>query len=109
MNLTTSLQKIKGVGEKTAEQFAAAHLHTVEDLITFLPRKYEDFSHVTSIADIQPGKVTVKARCEKIETRPVRRGMKVTTATLADDTGKIQAVWFNQPYRATQLKGGDEY
>jgi len=109
MNLTTSLQKTKGVGEKTAEQFAAAHLHTVEDLITFLPRKYEDFSHVTSIADIQPGKVTVKARCEKIETRPVRRGMKVTTATLADDTGKIQAVWFNQPYRATQLKGSDEY
>lgn len=109
MNLTTSLQKIKGVGEKTAEQFAAAHLYTVEDLITFLPRKYEDFSHVTSIADIQPGKVTVKARCEKIETRPVRRGMRVTTATLADDTGKIQAVWFNQPYRATQLKGGDEY
>ena len=35
--------------------------------------------------------------------------MKVTTATLADDTGKIQAVWFNQPYRAAQLKGGGEF
>jgi len=109
MNLSTSLERIKGVGEKTAEQFAAAGLQTVSDLITFLPRKYEDFSHVTSIADIQPGKVTVKARCEKIETRPVRRGMKVTTATLVDDTGKIQAVWFNQPYRAAQLKGDAEH
>lgn len=109
MNLSTSLEKVKGVGEKTAAQLAAAGLHTVEDLITFLPRTYEDYSNVTRIADIAPGKVTVKARCEKVTTRPVRRGMKVTTATLADDSGKIQAVWFNQPYRAAQLAGGAEY
>jgi len=97
------------VGEKTAAQLAAAHLHTVGDLITFLPRAYEDYSHVTRIADITPGKVTVKARCEKVQTRPVRRAMKVTTATLVDDSGKIQAVWFNQPYRAAQLASGAEY
>lgn len=109
MNLSTSLTKVKGVGEKTGAQLAAAGLHTVGDLITFLPRAYEDYSHVTRIADIAPGKVTVKARCEKIETRPVRRGMKVTTATLVDDSGKIQAVWFNQPYRTAQLAGGDEF
>lgn len=109
MNLSTSLEKVKGVGAKTAEQLAAAGLHSVGDLITFLPRAYEDYSHVTRIADIAPGKVTVKARCEKVETRPVRRGMKVTTATLADETGKIQAVWFNQPYRAAQLAGGAEF
>ncbi len=109
MNLSTSLEKVKGVGDKTGAQLAAAGLHTVEDLITFLPRTYEDYSHVTRISDIAPGKVTVKARCEKVETRPVRRGMKVTTATLADDSGKIQAVWFNQPYRAAQLAGGAEF
>lgn len=109
MNLSTSLEKVKGVGEKTAEQLSAAGLHSVGDLITFLPRAYEDYSHVTHIADIAPGKVTVKARCEKVETRPVRRGMKVTTATLADNTGKIQAVWFNQPYRAAQLASGAEF
>lgn len=109
MNLTTSLEKVKGVGEKTAQAFRAAQLYTVGDLLTFLPRKYEDYSTVTRIADISPGKVTIKARCEKIETRPVRRGMKVTTATLADDSGKVQAVWFNQPYRATQLKSGGEH
>lgn len=109
MNLTTSLEKVKGVGEKTAAQFAAAHLHSVGDLISYLPRAYEDYSHVTRIADIAPGKITVKARSEKVQTRPVRRGMKVTTATLVDDTGKIQAVWFNQPYRAAQLADGAEY
>ncbi|RYF29585.1 MAG: ATP-dependent DNA helicase RecG [Chloroflexi bacterium] len=109
MLFTTSLQKIKGVGPKTVEMFSAANLHTTEDLITFLPRTHEDFTDIVSIADITPGKKTIKARCEKIATRPVRRGLRITTATLADETGKLQAVWFNQPYRATQLAGDEEF
>jgi len=109
MNLHTPLEKIKGVGPKTAGDFALAGLRTVNDLIEFLPRTHEDFSEVVSIADIHPGKMTIKARCEKITTRPVRRGLRITTATLADDTGKLNAVWFNQPYRATQLAGNDEF
>lgn len=109
MNTTTVLQKIKGVGEKTSEQFALAGIETVGDLIDFLPRAHEDFSQVTKIIDITPGKVTIKARCEKIATRPVRRGLRITTATLVDETGKLQAVWFNQPYRETQLKTGKEF
>ncbi len=104
MNLTTPLSRIKGVGEKTSEQFEAAGLSTVGDLIEFLPRKHEDFSDISQIASIKPGKSTIKARCESVTTRMVRRGMKVTTATLVDSTGKLKAVWFNQAYRATQLK-----
>ena len=109
MNVGAPLDQVKGVGEKTGAQFEAAGIHTVNDLITFLPRAYEDFSHVTSIADVRPGKQTIKARCEKIATRPVRRGLRITTATLADESGKLQAVWFNQPYRETQLKTGEEF
>lgn len=109
MNLTTPISKVKGVGEKTNQQFKQAGINTVGDLINFLPRSYEDFSNVVSIADIKPGKVTIKARCEKISTRLVRRGLRITTATLADDTGKLMAVWFNQPYRETQLKSDEEF
>jgi len=104
MNLVSSLEKIKGVGIKTGEQFKLAGIKTVSDLINFLPRIHEDFSHITMISNVAPGKVTIKARCEKISTRPVRRGLRITTATLADSSGKLQAVWFNQPYRETQLK-----
>lgn len=109
MNINAPLEQVKGVGEKTGVEFKAAGLYTVNDLINFLPRAYEDFSHITSIADIRPGKLTVKARCESITTRPVRRGLRITTATLADETGKLQAVWFNQPYREKQLKTGEEF
>ncbi|MEI7918339.1 MAG: ATP-dependent DNA helicase RecG [Candidatus Saccharibacteria bacterium] len=109
MNLVSPLDKVKGIGAKTGEQFDLAGIHTVGDLIEFLPRNYEDFSHVTTIASIKPGKATIKAHCEKIATRPVRRGLRITTATLTDDTGKLQAVWFNQPYRETQLKSGEDF
>ena len=107
--MLTKLTEIKGVGEKTGELLASAGLETVEKLINFLPRKHEDFSEVVEIADLVPGKVTIRAHCEKISTRIVRRGLRITTAALEDDSGKVQAVWFNQPYRETQLKNGADF
>lgn len=109
MDLDSKLDKIKGVGVKVAQQFTAAGIETVEDIINFLPRNYEDYSVVTPILGIKPGRTTIKARCEKITTRPVRRGLRITTATLTDSSGKLQAVWFNQPYREAQLKTGKEF
>lgn len=109
MNIDAPLESVKGVGAKTAEQFRLAGLETVNDLVLFLPRKYEDFSDVVTISDIRPGKQTIKARCEKVETKRVRRGVQITTATLYDATGKLQSVWFNQPYRVKQLSAGDEF
>lgn len=109
MELSTPLEAIKGVGVKTAEQFASSGLHTIFDLITFFPRGYEDYSTIVEIGKISPGKRTIKARCESVSTKRVRRGMTVTTAVLADASGRLQAVWFNQPYRAAQLKANDEF
>ena len=110
MNLHASLQNVKGVGPKTAEALVAAGLKTVGDMIEFIPRTYEDYENAENIADIRPGKVVIRARAENINTRYARRNMRITTATLVDNNGdKIQAVWFNQPYRKAQLEGGGEF
>ena len=109
MKLTTPLEQIKGVGPKTAQALTVAGLTTVSDALNFLPRAYDDYSTAVNIADLQPGKVTVKARCESVSTRVVRRGLRITTAVLADKSGKVKAVWFNQPYRETQLKSDAEF
>ena len=108
MNLKTPLEQVKGVGPKIAMQLRTAGLETVGDIITFLPRRHDDFTGLAPIADLKPGKVTIRARCESISTRPVRRGLRLTTAVLADDSGKLNAVWFNQPYRTQQLGGSDD-
>lgn len=108
MNLKTPLEQVKGVGSKIAIQLRTAGLETVGDIITFLPRRHDDFTGLAPIADLKPGKVTIRARCESISTRPVRRGLRLTTAVLADDSGKLNAIWFNQPYRTQQLGGSDD-
>lgn len=108
MNLKTPLEQVKGVGPKIAMQLRTAGLETVGDIITFLPRRHDDFTGLAPIADLKPGKVTIRARCESISTRPVRRGLRLTTAVLSDDSGKLNAIWFNQPYRTQQLGGSDD-
>ena len=109
MNLSTPLENIKGVGKKTAELFQAANLLTVEDLIYFLPRKYEDYSEITAIKDIKPGKVTIKAKLEDIRTRRVRRSLHITEAVAVDESGKVAVVWFNQSYRAKQIQQNETF
>lgn len=109
MDLSTSLEFVKGVGPKTFEQLELAGLRTAGDLISFFPRTYEDFSVVTSIASIRPGKVSLSGYFEAIRSKQVRRGMTVTEATLVDSTGKVAVVWFNQSYRQAQLKKSGKF
>ncbi len=86
MDLSTSLENVKGVGEKTALQLEAAGLRTVEDLIFFFPYRYEDFSEITLASNVRPGKITLKATVEDLRTKQVRRGMHIIEATLADSS-----------------------
>lgn len=108
-SLDTSLDQIKGVGDKTYDQLSLAGLRTVRDLIYFYPRTHDDYSTVQKIAGIRPGKVSIQGHFQQVNTRRVRRGMSVTEAVLVDDTSKVPVVWFNQPYRAEQLKEGKEW
>ena len=105
MNLRTNLSELKGVGKKTAQKLQLAGLKTVKDIVNYLPRSYNDYSTISSISNLSPGKVTIKARVESVNTRYIRRNMQITTATLTDDNNnKVRAVWFNQPYRQKMLE-----
>ena len=109
MNLSLPLREMSGVGDKLDESFRRVGLRTVKDLIHYLPRAYDDYTSQSHISDLKPGKVTIVAKVESVETRTVRRGMRITTAVLTDESSKIKAVWFNQPYRASQLKSDERY
>ncbi|MDQ5969839.1 MAG: ATP-dependent helicase RecG [Patescibacteria group bacterium] len=109
MDLISSVEKINGVGPETARKLAVLGVETIYDLLTFWPRRYDDYSEVLPIKDIEPGAVTVKAMIESIKTKRVRRGMHLTEAVIRDESSAIRVVWFNQPYREKYFKAGKEY
>ena len=109
MRLDTPLDEIKGVGPKTYAQLESVGLKTVDDIIHFLPRAYEDYTKVSKIADMVPGNVVVRGIISGVSQRYVRRGLHITQAVLTDDSGKVALTWFNQPYRAKHLATRGEW
>ncbi len=109
MTWDSPVTEIKGVGEEIARKLSGLGVKTISDLIKFYPRRYEDYSHITPIARIKPGSVTIKARIKQTNSRYMRRGLHLTEAAASDDSGSVRLIWFNQPYRATSLSSNNEY
>ena len=108
MDLSSSVRDVKGVGDELAKKLAILSIHSVGELIDYLPRRYEDYSDILAIRDTKPGPVTIRAVIKQVSGRYVRRGMHLTEAR-SDESGSMRLVWFNQPYRANGLKTGAEY
>jgi ATP-dependent DNA helicase RecG len=107
--MTDSLLDVKGVGPAVAEKLHKLGISRIEELIAYIPRRYDDYSHLTSISKIRPGPVSIKATIKQVKGHYVRRGMHITEAVASDDTGSVRLVWFNQPYRENALKPNTEY
>ena len=104
MRFTSPISDIKGVGDQTEAKLRHAGIETVQDLIYFLPRTYEDYSEVSRIDRLEPGKVVLRGKVERVTAKRVRRGLTITEAVLADESGRVPITWFNQPYRVKQIQ-----
>ncbi|HEY6944199.1 MAG TPA: ATP-dependent DNA helicase RecG [Candidatus Acidoferrum sp.] len=63
MSLSTEVRMIKGVGPQRAQLLAERGIYTLEDLLSYLPFRYEDRIHFSKVKDIQPnGTYTIRAR-----------------------------------------------
>lgn len=103
------IRYLKGIGPKRAKSFAAAGIRTVEDLLYYFPRRYEDRTAFTDIAGLKENEVqTIKAEVLNSSGRQSlrRRGFSITEAVVQDDTGRLHCVWFNQPYLKQYLTPG---
>lgn len=109
MTHASSVVELKGVGPAMAVKFAVLGIKTVGDLVTYWPRRYDDYSNVLKMAELKPGPVTVAGTIDTVKGRYVRRGMHITEAEAHDTTGSVRLVWFNQPYRANSVKPGQQY
>lgn len=109
MELSSPITELKGVGDELAKKLAILSVHTLGELIENFPRRYEDYSNLTPVANMRPGVVTLKAKINSAAGRYVRRGMHITEAIASDESGSVRLVWFNQPYRAAGIRAGQDY
>lgn len=109
--LTTRLTQLNGVGDVIGGHLRAIGLLTIEDLLQYYPRRYDDFSALRPINQLRPGLVSVKATVELIKARQSfrRRRMSLTEAIVSDATGTLKLTWFNSPWILDQLDEHKEY
>ena len=108
MKLTDSVQYLKGIGPKKAKLLARLGIVTVHDLLTDVPRAYEDQSVQTPISQLIVGEqATFSGTIANVtEKKAGRRNMMILTALVGDGTGFVQVTWFNQPFLKPRLKTG---
>ena len=105
----TSIRYLKGIGPKRAEAFKKAGIQSLEDMLYYFPRRYEDRTTSVSVSKVQEGQVqTVRAEILAKGARRSfrRRGFSIVEIAVGDVTGKIFCVWFNQPYLNEYFKVG---
>ncbi len=110
ISLQTDVRMLKGVGPQRAELLAQRGIYTLEDLLNYLPFRYEDRIHFSKIKDVQPGGVyTLRAR---VMSGQAVRGMYGRNAIyhllVQDDTGSMPCKFFHGGYLEGRLKPGQE-
>ncbi|HEX5607387.1 MAG TPA: OB-fold nucleic acid binding domain-containing protein, partial [Candidatus Binatia bacterium] len=107
--LGTSIRNLKGIGPKRATQLESFGIQTVLDLLRHLPFRYEDRRRIEKISSARPGmEATFVGRLIGLQKRYVpRRRSQMLLATLQDDSGSIDLVWYRAPgYLADNLANG---
>ena len=100
-----NIRYLKGVGPKRAELLERLGIKTVQDMLYYLPRRYEDRSKFTSIKDVKVGEYQlIKGRVLKTSTYITKGRARIFQMSLGDATGVIYCVWFNQPFLKDTFK-----
>ncbi len=103
------IQSIRGIGEKNVRLFNKLGIQTVYDLLRFFPRRYQDFSQLKTISQLEYGDELslIGTLTNDLFTRASKKGnLKIIEGTLGDGSGTIKLTWFNQPYLTNQLRKG---
>lgn len=108
-SLSTSLNDVKGVGEKTYASFENKGITTVRDLLLSLPLHYLDRSEVGQIKDLSQEKEITFVGEVTSTSNYYRRPRSIQSATVKDETGRVKLMWFNNKYILSQLKKGEKF
>ena len=103
------VSKLTGIGQYYSYKLKRLEINTLEDLIYHFPFRYDDFSKIGQIREVTPGeKTSIQGVVWQIKNIRTRSGKFVTVATVADQSGTIEVIWFNQPYLTKSIKPGSQ-
>lgn len=107
MDPKTKVASLPGVGYSYNFKLKRLGIETVEDLIYHFPFRYDDFSKIEKIRDVNSDeKITIEGVVWQIKNVRLRNGKFITNATVADESGTVEVVWFYQPYLTKSIKAG---
>src|SRR3989344_8322742 len=108
MNIDTPINQAGPIFKKYSSRLEKLGIKKIEDFLYHIPFRYENYSLVSKIANAQPGEiVTIKGEVTQIKNEYTRRWKNLQKAKVADKTGEIDIIWFNQPFIPKVLKKGD--
>lgn len=107
--LDTPISQIYMIGEGYAKKLVRLNIKTVSDLLYHFPSRYLDYSLISKISSLQPGKtVTVVGEVVSAKNIYTKRHKKIQKLIVKDNTGQIEATWFNQPFLVKNFKPGQQ-
>ena len=111
MDLRESVTSLKGVGPKKAEALKKLGISTMEDLVFFLPRSYEDRRNRVDISDAaEDQNSVVTGEVKLVVNDRYRGGRKQMLRLLVEDgTGSMEVVFFNAKYLQHSFRTGRKY
>src|SRR5437667_412818 len=106
LDLATPVQYVKGIGPRLADMLAAKDIHTVDELLHYLPFRYEDRLNPKGISELQPGEMaSVIAEVRTSGLFRTRR-MPIFQMTAGQGRARLKCIWFNATYLRDKFKPG---
>lgn len=106
--LLTPVQFLRSVGPARAELLAKLNLHTVRDVLFYLPRDVLDLSQVRAVHELTADTLqSIRGDVVDRDARYTSSGKHMTAILLKCDGGYVRGVWFNQPYMLNKFQEGD--
>ena len=99
---------LPGIGKSAAEKLEKLGVATASDAVFLFPRRFNDFSDMRKIAELEPAKTPQTIIGTVFAVSEIRWGRRVkgTQAVITDATGSLRVVWFNMGYIARALSEG---
>lgn len=97
------------IDENQKRALKKLNIFSVADLLFHFPVRYSDISEVKQIVNVIPGEIaTIYGKVSKLKTKKgYRSKIPMAEGEIADLSGKIKIVWFNQAYLAKMLHDGE--